>query len=105
MSRCQGVRLFVWLGVNLLTVFLLRLIHIINFVSKLCANIYFSTAYTVVTHAIVIVVATFPPHTHTHKHTDVVYVLAILCLFIEFMPLSLPTLRRQTCQASAINAS
>jgi len=58
-----GARVFVWLGVNLLTVFLLHLIRIINFVSKLCANTYFSTAYTVVTHAHVIVVATFPPHT------------------------------------------
>lgn len=74
----MGVRMLVWLGVNLLTVFFLCLIRIINFVSKLCTYTYFSTAYTVVTHAIaiVIVVATFLPtltSTDTHKHTDAVY--------------------------------
>lgn len=96
-------------GVNLLAKLLLRLIRIINFVSKLWANTCFSTIDAVVayapTAAPAITVATFPSHTRTPAQAyGTIYVLAILCLFIEFMPLSLPALRRQACQASAINA-
>lgn len=112
----HGDRVFMWLGVNLLAKLLLRLIRIINFVSKLWANTCFSTIDAVVAYALgpapdpastlAITVATFPSHTRTRTHTlaqayGTVYVLAILCLFIEFMPLSLPALRRQACQASA----
>lgn len=67
-----------WLGVNLLAKLLLRLIRIINFVSKLWANTCFSTIDAVVAYALgpalapdpvstlAITVATFPSHAHTH---------------------------------------
>lgn len=115
----HGDRVFMWLGVNLLAKLLLRLIRIINFVSKLWANTCFSTIDAVVAYALGPALAPAPAPastpgynccyfsvTHTHTHTlaqayGTVYVLAILCLFIEFMPLSLPALRRQACQSSA----
>lgn len=74
----HGDRVFMWLGVNLLAKLLLRLIRIINFVSKLWANTCFSTIDAVVAYALgpalapdpastlAITVATFPSHAHTH---------------------------------------